>query len=92
MISQRRKKTQYLFAIFWFYDFLLSGGIHDLDIEPEDIRGIFNDYTEEQVLASDVIKLPLPRFIKQKVRWCLEKLPLICMKSKNSTGFRVVIF
>ena len=81
MILRRRKKTQYLFAIFWFYDFWLSGGIHDLDIEPEDIRGIFNEYTEEQVLASDVMKLPLPRFLKQKVRWCLEKWPLICMKS-----------
>ena len=81
MISQRRRKTQYLFAIFWFHDFLFSGGIHDLDIEPEDVRGIFNDYTEEQVLASDIMKLPLPRFLKQKVRWCLEKLPLICMKS-----------
>jgi hypothetical protein len=39
-----------------------------LDIEPEDIRGIFNEYTKEQVLASDVMKLPLPRFLKQKVR------------------------
>ena len=68
LILRRRKKTQYLFAIFLFYDFLLSGGIHDLDIEPEDIRGIFNEYTEEQVLASDVMKLPLPRFLKQKVR------------------------
>ena len=61
--------------------FLPSGGIYDLDIKPEDIRGIFNEYTEEQVLASDIMKLPLPQFLKQKVRWCSEKLPLICMKS-----------
>ena len=52
----------------WFHDFLPSGGIYDLDIKVEDIRGIFNEYTEKQVLASDVMKLPLPRFIIQKVR------------------------
>ena len=52
----------------WFHDFLPLGGIYDLDIKVEDIRGIFNEYTEKQVLASDVMKLPLPRFIIQKVR------------------------
>ena len=62
-----------MFAIFWFHDFLPSEGVHDLDIKPKDIRDIFNEYTKEQVLASDDMKLPLPRSIIQKVRWCLEK-------------------
>ena len=42
--------------------------MHDLDIKPKDMRGIFNEYTKEQILASDAMKLPLPRFLKQKVR------------------------
>ena len=73
MISRRRKKTQFLFAIFWFHDFFPSGEIHDPDVEPEDIRGIFNEYTEEQVLASDIMKLPLPQFLKQKVSYNIWK-------------------
>ena len=44
-----------------------EGEVHDPEVEPEDIRGIFNEYTEAQVLASDVIKLPLPQFHKHKV-------------------------
>ena len=42
--------------------------MHDLDIKPKDIISIFNEYTKEQILASNVMKLPLPRCIIQKVR------------------------
>ena len=56
----------------WFYKFgpqiflMTEGELHHPEVEPEDIWDIFNEYTEEQIISSDFIKLPVPKFFKKQ--------------------------
>ena len=56
----------------WFYKFgpqiflMTEGELHHPEVEPEDIWDIFNEYTEEEIISSDFIKLPVPKFLKKQ--------------------------